>query len=113
LRRQSIVKQPGTRLWLCALSLLAAALPSLSQQQQQQSAAPTFSSNVKVVNVLTSVRDKHGQIVNNLTKDDFVLEEDGHPQVVHGCHWALACVNFDDCPHNPTCETPISPFSIA
>jgi len=82
LRRQSIVKQPGTRLWLCALSLLAAALPSLSQQQKQQSAAPTFSSNVKVVNVLTSVRDKHGQIVNNLTKDDFVLEEDGHPQAI-------------------------------
>ena len=82
MRRQSIVKQPGTRLWLCALSLLAAALPSLSQQQQQQSAAPTFSSNVKVVNVLTSVRDKHGQIGNNLTKDDFVLEEDGHPQAI-------------------------------
>ncbi len=43
---------------------------------------PTFSSNVKVVNVLATVRDKHGQIVNNLTKDDFKLEEDGRPQTI-------------------------------
>jgi VWFA-related protein len=44
---------------------------------------PTFSSNVKVVNVLASVRDKHGQIVNNLTKDDFKLQQDGEPQSIH------------------------------
>ncbi len=44
---------------------------------------PTFSSNVKVVNLLATVRDKHGQIVNNLTKDDFKLEEDGRPQTIH------------------------------
>ena len=43
---------------------------------------PTFSSDVKVVNVLATVRDKHGQIVNNLTKDDFKLEEDGRPQTI-------------------------------
>jgi len=35
--------------------------------------------HVKVVNVPATVRDKHGKIVNNLTKDDFVLEEDGRP----------------------------------
>ncbi len=43
---------------------------------------PTFSSNVKVVNVLATVRDKHGQIVNNLTKDDFKLQQDGQPQSI-------------------------------
>ncbi len=43
---------------------------------------PTFSSDVKVVNVLASVRDKHGQIVNNLTKDDFKLQQDGQPQSI-------------------------------
>ena len=37
---------------------------------------------VKVVNVPATVRDKHGKIVNNLTKDDFVLEEDGRPQTL-------------------------------
>ena len=44
--------------------------------------APTFSVDVKVVNVLATVRDKHGNIVNNLTKDDFILEEDGRPQTI-------------------------------
>ncbi|MCU1286846.1 MAG: von Willebrand factor, type [Acidobacteriales bacterium] len=44
---------------------------------------PTFSSNVKVVNLLATVRDKHGQIVNTLTKDDFALAEDGRPQTIH------------------------------
>lgn len=39
--------------------------------------------HVKVVNVPATVRDKHGKIVNSLTKDDFVLEEDGRPQTLH------------------------------
>lgn len=43
---------------------------------------PTISVNVKVVNVLATVRDKHGQIVRNLNKDDFQLEEDGRPQTI-------------------------------
>ncbi len=42
----------------------------------------TFSTGVKVVNVLASVHDKHNQVVENLTKDDFILEEDGHPQLI-------------------------------
>jgi len=42
----------------------------------------TFSSDVKVVNVLATVRNKQGEIVKNLTKDDFVLEEDGRPQTI-------------------------------
>jgi len=35
-----------------------------------------------VVNVLGSVRNNHGEIVRNLTKDDFELEEDGRPQTI-------------------------------
>jgi VWFA-related protein len=54
--------------------LVLTGLPLRSQQE------PTISVDVKVVNVLASVRDKHGAVVRNLTKDDFVLEEDGHPQ---------------------------------
>jgi len=42
----------------------------------------TFSTDVKVVNVLATVRNKQGQIVQNLTKDDFTLEEDGQPQAI-------------------------------
>jgi VWFA-related protein len=43
----------------------------------------TISVKVKVVNVLATVRDKSGQIVNDLNKDDFILSEDGRPQSIH------------------------------
>src|ERR1019366_2353384 len=61
--------------------LLSAALwlPVCSSYGQEQ---PKISVEVKVVNVLATVHDKHGQIVSNLGKDDFVLEEDGHPQTI-------------------------------
>ena len=61
---------------MATLVFLALALPLPGQQ------TPTFSSDVKVVNLLATVRDKHGQIVSNLTKDDFKLEEDGRPQTI-------------------------------
>lgn len=66
--------------WLAPAIFLLLVSPSL--RAQQQTPPPTFSSDVKVVNVLATVRDKHGQIVNNLTKDDFKLEQDGHPQTI-------------------------------
>jgi VWFA-related protein len=43
---------------------------------------PTISVNVKVVNVLATVRNKQWEIVRNLTKDDFMLEEDDRPQTI-------------------------------
>jgi len=88
--------------WFIAVIFLLLASPSLASQQTttpaptlndktasqqtapgQQAPTPTFSSDVKVVNVLATVRDKKGQIVSNLTKDDFKLEQDGHPQTIH------------------------------
>ncbi len=56
--------------------LLLASVSLLSQE------TPTFSSDVKVVNVLATVRDKKGTIVNNLTKDDFKLTQDGQPETI-------------------------------
>jgi len=41
-----------------------------------------FSTSVKVINVLATVRDKDGKIVKDLTKDDFVLNEDGRAQTI-------------------------------
>ncbi|HEX4749231.1 MAG TPA: VWA domain-containing protein [Bryobacteraceae bacterium] len=58
------------------------AAQNAAQTQAAPQQTPTFSSNVKVVNVLATVRDKQGQIVRSLTKDDFVLEEDGRPQMI-------------------------------
>ncbi len=41
-----------------------------------------FTTNVKVVNVLATVRTKKGALVSDLGKDDFSLAEDGHPQSI-------------------------------
>jgi VWFA-related protein len=43
---------------------------------------PTFSTEVKVVNVLATVRTKSGQLVNDLTKDEFSLAENKRPQEI-------------------------------
>ena len=61
------------------LSMLSLLLPPWPLHSQQQ---PTISVNVKVVNVLATVRTKHGEIVRNLTQDDFKLEEDDRPQTI-------------------------------
>jgi VWFA-related protein len=41
-----------------------------------------FTTEVKVVSVLVNVRTKQGEIVHNLTKDDFSLAENGRPQTI-------------------------------
>ncbi len=51
-------------------------------QPAQKPATPTVSATAKVVNLLATVRDKHGALVNDLTRDDFKLEEDGRPQSI-------------------------------
>lgn len=45
-------------------------------------AQSTFSTSVSVVNVLVTVRDRQGRLVNHLTRDDFQLFEDGRPQQI-------------------------------
>ena len=49
---------------------------------QQPSATPAITKEVTVVNVLATVRDKHGEIIRSLTKDDFQLQDDGRPQTI-------------------------------
>jgi VWFA-related protein len=43
---------------------------------------PTFTTDVKVVNVLATVRNKTGALIGNLEKDDFALSEDGRSQSI-------------------------------
>jgi VWFA-related protein len=43
---------------------------------------PVFSTEVKVVNVLATVRNKTGSLVGNLSQEDFLLSEDGRPQTI-------------------------------
>lgn len=47
-----------------------------------QQGPPPISVEVKMVSLLATVRDKHGHLINNLTKDDFAVEQDGHPQKI-------------------------------
>ena len=54
--------------------------PELKRPQEGQ---PKIAVEVKTVSVLATVRDKHGKIISNLTKDDFQLDEDGRPQTVN------------------------------
>jgi VWFA-related protein len=42
----------------------------------------TFSTAVNVVNVTATVRNKQREIVRDLTKDDFLLTENGRPQTI-------------------------------
>jgi Ca-activated chloride channel homolog len=62
------------------VSLLAAlAVPAARASAQDGSAAPTFRSSVDLVSVAAVVRDRRGQVVRNLTRDDFLVYDDGVP----------------------------------
>ncbi len=50
--------------------------------QQQQGDLPTFRKNVNLVNVFFTVKDHHGALVPNLSKDEFEVLEDGKPQTM-------------------------------
>jgi VWFA-related protein len=49
---------------------------------KDQGKIPVFRKNVTVVNVLLTVKDKHGALIPNLTKDHFDLLDDGKPQTI-------------------------------
>jgi VWFA-related protein len=46
------------------------------------STAPTLSVDARLVNLPVVVRDNKGALVQNLTKADFTLQVDGHPQTI-------------------------------
>src|ERR1700733_11485480 len=48
--------------------------------QTPEADQPTFSTDVKVVNILATVKTKSGQLINDLTKEDFSLTENKRPQ---------------------------------
>jgi VWFA-related protein len=65
------------RRWILSAAALLPAARLLRAQENS-----TFSTGVKVVNVLATVRNAKGELVHELTKDDFTIEEDGHPQPI-------------------------------
>ncbi len=81
LRRQVRLVAAGLGVMFACCGMLAQSAGAAGQPADQP--ATTMAVKVNVVNVLATVRDKHGAIVNNLTKDDFILTEDGRPQTIH------------------------------
>jgi VWFA-related protein len=55
--------------------LLAGAFRAWAQEQDAK-----FTTDVNLVTLLATVRDKDGRAIKNLTREDFVLREDGEPQ---------------------------------
>lgn len=67
---------PSKKLLPLALVLVFFAAAALGQEDA------VFTSSVDVVNLLATVRDRHGRLVNDLAQDDFLLKEDGKPQTI-------------------------------
>jgi VWFA-related protein len=61
------------------LRLAAVTFGAASARAQDET---VFTTNVKVVNVLATVRTKKGALVSDLGKDDFSLAEEGRPQTI-------------------------------
>jgi len=69
------------RFAVAAVACLALAGPAFAQDQQDNQ-GPTFRSTTREVPVYFVVKDKHGLLLPNLTKDDFQVFEDGKPQTI-------------------------------
>src|ERR1700758_806484 len=57
------------------------ASPAQGSQDSQQP-TETLKVNVNVVQLFFNVKDKHGTLIPNLTKDDFSIAEDSKPQTI-------------------------------
>src|ERR1700758_2077316 len=57
------------------------ASPAQGSQDSQQP-TETLKVNVNVVQLFFNVKDKHGMLIPNLTKDDFSIAEDSKPQTI-------------------------------
>ncbi|HLW77375.1 MAG TPA: VWA domain-containing protein, partial [Bryobacteraceae bacterium] len=63
-------------------ALLIAAWPATRLLKAAQANDARFATDVNVVNLFATVRDRQANIVRDLNKDDFKLEEDGRPQTI-------------------------------
>src|SRR5262249_8703778 len=57
-------------------------LPAVRCVWCQDAQRTAFSTDVQVVNVFATVRDGDNRIVRHLRREDFAVDEDGHPQEI-------------------------------
>jgi VWFA-related protein len=67
-------------LWTASILLRVARAQEREPDRGQEDAK--FSSDVQVVNLLATVRDKNHAVLRDLTKDDFQILENGRPQTI-------------------------------
>ena len=53
-----------------------------AEQPSDQQPVATFKASANIVQIFYNVKDKHGTLIPNLTKDDFTIAEDGKPQTI-------------------------------
>ena len=63
-------------------ALYAQTAPATQHPEAPDGHAPTIKVNVRLVNVFVNVSDSEGAPVPGLSKDDFLLSEDGRPQEI-------------------------------
>jgi len=80
---KKVVTRCAPALVVCtAAALLALAVPAPPQEPSSQAQAPVIKSQVNLVNVFATVRDKKKHIMSNLKKEDFQIFENDQEQKV-------------------------------
>ncbi|MGH9473059.1 MAG: VWA domain-containing protein [Terriglobales bacterium] len=95
-----------------ALAAVVAAMAAGAQAPARQSSQPkpyeiSVTSALVVVNV--TVRDRHGALVQGLTKDDFRITEDGKPQTISTFDFEHVISTPPAAPQPPAVETASAP----
>ena len=77
----TFIKKSGIRSLACAAAF-ALAVPALPEAPQTQGQTPTIKSEVTLVNLFATVRDKNKRIVTDLKQDNFKVFEDNHEETI-------------------------------
>jgi VWFA-related protein len=77
----SVWKTPLRPLLACC-AILALSLTSPLASSQDQGQGPVIKTEVNLVNVFATVRDKNKRVVTDLKQDDFRISEDGHEEKI-------------------------------
>src|SRR5229473_3010257 len=73
---------PVRGLLILAIAIAAGPFAWAQRPDDDQGPAGTVKVSVNVVGLFFNVKDKHGALIPNLTKDDFQVLEDGTPQTI-------------------------------
>jgi VWFA-related protein len=80
--KKRVWNAPVRQVLACSVAL-ALALPSFPQAAaQDQGQGPVIKTEVNLVNVFATVRDKNKRVVTDLKQDDFKIYEDGHEEKI-------------------------------